>query len=89
MRGRKKTNPDPTYLTLTPTQANPSKKTNPNPKNLTLNPINLTLTPTLTRPEATDAHIENLTGLNDKASAAASALTHRPTPEAPMVATHW
>ena len=41
------------------------------------------------RPEATDAHIENLTGLNDKASAAASALTHRPTPEAPMVATQW
>ena len=41
------------------------------------------------RPEATDAHIENLTGLNDKASAAASALTHRPTPEAPTVATHW
>ena len=41
------------------------------------------------RPEATDAHIENLTGLNDKASAAASALTQRPTPEAPTVATHW
>ena len=40
-------------------------------------------------PEAVDAHIENLTGLNDKASAAASAsLTYRPTPEAPMEPAH-
>ena len=40
-------------------------------------------------PEASDAHIDNLTGLNDKASAAAGVPRQPPTPKPQQYATNW